>query len=101
MAYAPTVQAEAGFPANSVRHYGEVLGELRTDNLSHADVATAATLEAVNERAHVRSERRRSRRRAGDPRRNRLLVLHRTGRGAIHGGDEPGRFLHLPVISAG
>ncbi len=38
MAYAPTVQAEAGFPANSVRHYGEVLGELRTDNLSHADV---------------------------------------------------------------
>jgi crotonobetainyl-CoA:carnitine CoA-transferase CaiB-like acyl-CoA transferase len=25
MAYAPTVQAEAGFTANSIRHYGEVL----------------------------------------------------------------------------
>jgi crotonobetainyl-CoA:carnitine CoA-transferase CaiB-like acyl-CoA transferase len=81
MAYAPTVQAEAGFTANSVRHYGEVLGEPRTDSLSHADVyagleaavailaalhrrattgtgqyidvAMAATLMAVNERAHV------------------------------------------------
>jgi crotonobetainyl-CoA:carnitine CoA-transferase CaiB-like acyl-CoA transferase len=38
MAYAPTVQAEAGFTANSIRHYGEVLGEPRTDSLSHADV---------------------------------------------------------------
>ena len=27
MAYAPTVQAEAGFTHNSIRHYGEVLGE--------------------------------------------------------------------------
>src|ERR1700738_3063163 len=81
MAYSQTVQAEAGFPANSVRHYGEVLGEPRTDSLSHADVyagleaavailaalhrrattgtgqyidvAMAATLMAVNERAHV------------------------------------------------
>jgi crotonobetainyl-CoA:carnitine CoA-transferase CaiB-like acyl-CoA transferase len=81
MAYAPTVQAEAGFTANSIRHYGEVLGEPRTDSLSHADVyaglqaavailaalhrrattgtgqyidvAMAATLMAVNERAHV------------------------------------------------
>ena len=81
MAYAPTVQAEAGFTANSIRHYGEVLGEPRTDSLSHADVyaglqaavailaalhrrattgtgqyidvAMAATLIAVNERAHV------------------------------------------------
>jgi crotonobetainyl-CoA:carnitine CoA-transferase CaiB-like acyl-CoA transferase len=81
MAYAPTVQAEAGFTANSMRHYGEVLGEPRTDSLSHADVyaglqaavailaalhrrattgtgqyidlAMAATLMAVNERAHV------------------------------------------------
>ncbi len=81
MAYAPTVQAEAGFTANSIHHYGEVLGEPRTDSLSHADVyaglqaaiailaalhrrattgagqyidvAMAATLMAVNERAHV------------------------------------------------
>jgi crotonobetainyl-CoA:carnitine CoA-transferase CaiB-like acyl-CoA transferase len=81
MAYAPTVQAEAGLTANSIRHYGEVLGEPRTDSLSHADVyaglqaaiailaalhrrettgtgqyidvAMAATLMAVNERAHV------------------------------------------------
>jgi len=81
MAYAPTVQAEAGFTENSVRHYGEALTEPRTDGLSHADVysglqaviailaalhrrdatghgqyidvAMAATLMAVNERAHV------------------------------------------------
>jgi crotonobetainyl-CoA:carnitine CoA-transferase CaiB-like acyl-CoA transferase len=81
MAYAPTVQAEAGFTENSVRHYGEALREPRTDSLSHADVysglqaviailaalnsrqktgrgqsidvAMAATLLAVNERAHV------------------------------------------------
>jgi crotonobetainyl-CoA:carnitine CoA-transferase CaiB-like acyl-CoA transferase len=81
MAYAPTVQAEAGFTENSVRHYGEALKEPRTDGLSHADVysglqaaiailaalhrrqatgtgqyidvAMAATLMAVNERAHV------------------------------------------------
>jgi crotonobetainyl-CoA:carnitine CoA-transferase CaiB-like acyl-CoA transferase len=81
MAYAPTVQAEAGFTENSVRHYGDALTEPRTDGLSHADVysglqaviailaalhrrketgtgqyidiAMAATLMAVNERAHV------------------------------------------------
>jgi crotonobetainyl-CoA:carnitine CoA-transferase CaiB-like acyl-CoA transferase len=81
MAYAPTVQAEAGFTENSVRHYGSALTEPRTDSLSHADVyaglqaviailaalnsrqrtgrgqyidiAMAATLLAVNERAHV------------------------------------------------
>ena len=46
MAYAPTVQAEAGFTHNSVRHYGEVLAEPRTDSLSHADVYTG--LQAVN-----------------------------------------------------
>src|SRR5438445_13335665 len=81
MAYAPTVQAEAGFTENSVRHYGSALSEPRTDSLSHADVysglqaviailaalnsrkttgqgqyidvAMAATLLRVNERAHV------------------------------------------------
>ncbi len=81
MAYAPTVQAEAGFTENSVRHYGPALTEPRTDSLSHADVysglqaviailaalqsrqrtgrgqyidvSMAATLLAVNERAHV------------------------------------------------
>lgn len=81
MAYAPTVQAEAGFTHNSHRHYGEALTAPRTDSLSHADVysglqaviailaalhrrdqtgkgqyidiAMAATLMAVNERAHV------------------------------------------------
>jgi crotonobetainyl-CoA:carnitine CoA-transferase CaiB-like acyl-CoA transferase len=81
MAYAPTVQAEAGFTENSIRHYGGALMEPRTDGLSHADVysglqaaiailaalhrrhatgvgqyidvAMAATLMAVNERAHV------------------------------------------------
>ncbi|WP_050386536.1 CaiB/BaiF CoA transferase family protein [Bradyrhizobium pachyrhizi] len=81
MAYAPTVQAEAGFTENSVRHYGDALTEPRTDALSHADVyaglqaviailaavnsrhktgqgqyidvAMAATLLAVNERAHI------------------------------------------------
>jgi crotonobetainyl-CoA:carnitine CoA-transferase CaiB-like acyl-CoA transferase len=81
MAYAPTVQAEAGFTENSVRHYGEALSEPRTDSLSHGDVYTglqaviailaalnsrqktgrgqyvdvamAATLLAINERAHV------------------------------------------------
>ncbi len=81
MAYAPTVQAEAGFTANSHSHYGEALSEPRTDSLSHADVysglqaaiailaalhrrkqtgigqyidvAMAATLMSINERAHV------------------------------------------------
>ncbi|MFC6949622.1 CaiB/BaiF CoA transferase family protein [Paraburkholderia dipogonis] len=81
MAYAPTVQAEGGFTANSLRHFGEALVEPRTDSLSHADVYTgmqaviavlaalnrrsatgegqyvdvsmAATLLAINERAHV------------------------------------------------
>src|SRR6267142_956174 len=62
MAYAPTVQAEAGFTANSMRHYGEILGEPRTDSLS---------------------------------------VLHGTGRRAFHRRDEPRRFPHLPIISAG
>ncbi|MGH1350117.1 MAG: CaiB/BaiF CoA transferase family protein [Methyloligellaceae bacterium] len=81
MAYAPTVQAEAGFTANSINHYDENLKYWQTDSLSHADVYTglqatiailaalhqrktdgkgqfidiamAATLMSINERAHV------------------------------------------------
>lgn len=81
MAYAPTVQAEAGFTANTLRHMGETLSAPRSDSLSHADVYTglqatiailaalsdraqsgrgqyidvamAATMVAVNERAHI------------------------------------------------
>jgi crotonobetainyl-CoA:carnitine CoA-transferase CaiB-like acyl-CoA transferase len=81
MAYAPTVQAEAGFTANTERHFGGDLGRVLTDPLSHADVysglqaaiavlaalrareqsgrgqyidvAMAAVMIAVNERAHV------------------------------------------------
>ena len=81
MAYAPTVQAEAGFTANSMDHYSKALSSLRTDSLSHADVyagmqgviavlaalhqrertgigqyidvSMAATLMAVNEKAHI------------------------------------------------
>jgi crotonobetainyl-CoA:carnitine CoA-transferase CaiB-like acyl-CoA transferase len=81
MAYAPTVQAEAGFTATSEEHYGDKLNEYATDSLSHADVyaglqgviailaalntrnqtgkgqyidvAMAATLLAVNEKAHI------------------------------------------------
>ena len=37
MAYAPTVQAEAGFTHHSLRHYGTNLGAAQTDSLSHAD----------------------------------------------------------------
>lgn len=85
MAYAPTVQAEAGFTHNTLRHFDieEVRG--RTDPLSHADVyaglqatiailaalkkrqetgrgqyidvAMAAVLLSVNERAHIDLER--------------------------------------------
>ena len=81
MAYAPTVQAEAGFTHNSLRHFGANLAAAQTDALSHADcyaglqgvisalaaihqreltgrgqhvdVAMAATIMAINERAHV------------------------------------------------
>ncbi|MBW2499070.1 MAG: CoA transferase [Deltaproteobacteria bacterium] len=81
MAYAPTVQAEAGFTHHSLRHFGENLQAPQTDALSHADVyaglqgviavlaavrqrettktgqhidvAMAATVIAINERAHV------------------------------------------------
>lgn len=81
MAYAPTVQAEAGFTHHSMRHFDENLSAPQTDALSHADVyaglqaviavlaalrqrdetgrgqhidvAMAATIMAINERAHV------------------------------------------------
>lgn len=81
MAYAPTVQAEAGFTQNTERHFGGSLGRTLADPLSHADVyagvqgviavlsalysrektgrgqyidiAMAAVLLAVNERAHI------------------------------------------------
>jgi len=81
MAYAPTVQAEAGFTHHSLRHFGENLHAPQTDALSHADVyaglqaviavlaalrqreatgsgqhidvAMAATVMAINERAHI------------------------------------------------
>lgn len=81
MAYAPAVHAEVGLTHHSVRHYGEALAEPRSDSLSHADVyagtaaaiailaalhrrsvtgigqaidvSMAATLLAMNERAHV------------------------------------------------
>jgi crotonobetainyl-CoA:carnitine CoA-transferase CaiB-like acyl-CoA transferase len=76
-----TARAAPGYTAHSLRHYGDALREERTDSLSHADVysglqaaiailaalnrrnttgtgqyidvAMAATLMAVNERAHV------------------------------------------------
>src|SRR5258706_4074959 len=38
MAYAPTVQAEAGFTVNTLRHFGIDHEQGRTDALSHADV---------------------------------------------------------------
>jgi crotonobetainyl-CoA:carnitine CoA-transferase CaiB-like acyl-CoA transferase len=79
MAYAPTVQAEAGFTHHLLRHFGNNLAAAQTDALSHADcyaglqgviaalaalrqrevtgrgqhvdVAMAATIMAINERA--------------------------------------------------
>lgn len=81
MAYAPTVQAEAGFTSNTLNHFGIAEHAGRTDSLSHADVyaglqatiallaalrkreitgrgqyidvAMAAVLMSVNERAHI------------------------------------------------
>jgi crotonobetainyl-CoA:carnitine CoA-transferase CaiB-like acyl-CoA transferase len=81
MAYAPTVQAESGFTSNTERHFGGRLGRTLADPLSHGDlyggvqatvavlaalqhrertgrgqyidVAMAAVLLAINERAHV------------------------------------------------
>jgi crotonobetainyl-CoA:carnitine CoA-transferase CaiB-like acyl-CoA transferase len=56
MAYAPTVQAEAGFTRNTLRQFGVEGLERRTDSLSHADVysglhATIAVLAALRHRA--------------------------------------------------
>jgi crotonobetainyl-CoA:carnitine CoA-transferase CaiB-like acyl-CoA transferase len=55
MAYAPTVQAEAGFTHNTLRHFGGNLARPQTDALSHADVyaglqATIAVLAALRKR---------------------------------------------------
>ncbi len=55
MAYAPTVQAEAGFTHHLLRHYGPNLKTPQTDALSHADVyagmqATIAVLAALQQR---------------------------------------------------
>jgi len=57
-AYAPTVQAEAGLTANSARHYGSALATPHTDSLSHADVyaglqATVAILAALHRRTQT------------------------------------------------
>ena len=58
MAYAPTVQAEAGFTHHSLRHFDDNLKSAQTDALSHADVyaglqATIAVLAALNQRQHT------------------------------------------------
>ncbi|HEX7854915.1 MAG TPA: CaiB/BaiF CoA-transferase family protein [Sphingobium sp.] len=81
MAYAPAVHAEAGLTYHSHRHYGDALVAQKSDSLSHADVyagvqavigilaalrrrdqtgvgqsidiSMAATIMAMNERAHV------------------------------------------------
>ena len=128
MAYAPTVQAEAGFTENSVRHYGSALTEPRTDSLSHADVyaglqaviailaaaqsrqatgqgqyidvAMAATLLAVNERAHVDLSGRRYRRGACSARRHRLLFLHRSAGRKFHGRHQHHRQPDVSVLAA-
>jgi crotonobetainyl-CoA:carnitine CoA-transferase CaiB-like acyl-CoA transferase len=81
MAYAPTIQAETGFTANTARHFARDEHGMRSDALSHADVysglhavigilaalqqrertgrgqyidvAMAAVMLSVNERVHV------------------------------------------------
>jgi crotonobetainyl-CoA:carnitine CoA-transferase CaiB-like acyl-CoA transferase len=55
MAYAPTVQAEVGFTANTLRQFGAQGLDRRTDALSHADVysglhAAIAVLAALQHR---------------------------------------------------
>ncbi|MDT7623952.1 MAG: hypothetical protein QOF99_4853 [Pseudonocardiales bacterium] len=56
MAYAPTVQAEVGFTRNTLRQFGVEGADRRTDPLSHADIysglhATIAVLAALRHRA--------------------------------------------------
>lgn len=81
MAYAPTVQAETGITTNTARHFDRNLDATKSDSLSHADVysglhgviailaalherqntgigqyidiAMAAVMVSINERAHV------------------------------------------------
>ena len=55
MAYAPTVQAETGITANTIRHNAAADGRPRSDSLSHADVyaglhAAIAILAALHRR---------------------------------------------------
>jgi crotonobetainyl-CoA:carnitine CoA-transferase CaiB-like acyl-CoA transferase len=55
MAYAPSIQAEAGFTTNTHRQFGVECDNRQTDALSHADVysglhATIAVLAALNHR---------------------------------------------------
>lgn len=60
MAYAPTVQAEAGITANTTEHFGRTGPRMRSDALSHADVysglhaviAILAALEARHRTGH-------------------------------------------------
>ena len=58
MAYAPTVQAEAGITLNTSKQFGRDGLELRSGSLSHADVysglhAVIAILAALNERSRT------------------------------------------------
>jgi crotonobetainyl-CoA:carnitine CoA-transferase CaiB-like acyl-CoA transferase len=55
MAYAPTIQAEAGFTRNTLRQFGVEGSDRRSDSLSHADVyaglhAAIAALAALQRR---------------------------------------------------
>ena len=57
-AFAPTVQAEAGFPEIIGRHYGDALIRTENDAYNHADVYTGlqgviATLAALAHRSHT------------------------------------------------
>lgn len=107
MAYAPTVQAEAGFTHNSLRHYGEVLGEPRTDGLSHADVyaglqAAIATLAASHRRAATGTGQYIDVAMAATLMGvNERVILYWTGRREFHCCDEPCRVPHLSVLAAG
>jgi crotonobetainyl-CoA:carnitine CoA-transferase CaiB-like acyl-CoA transferase len=63
MAYAPTVQAEAGITANTMRQFDRDETTLRSDSLSHADVyaglhAVIAILAALQDRSWAIHRRR-------------------------------------------